>query len=166
MAAEREGVLLGARDPGLPRVVLGDQPGREIHIRVAVDQGRVRGDLDPAHRHQAHRLGTAGDDHRRRAAHDALGGVGDRLQTRGAETVDGDGRCAHRNPRAQARDPRHVHPLLGLRHRAAEDHIIDFARIDPRRAFQCLGNGDGAELVGPRAAQCPARRFARRGSDR
>ena len=66
MAAQRERVLLLARDRRLARVVLGDQPGREVDVGIAVDQRRVRRDLVAAHRHQAHRLGAAGDDRRRR----------------------------------------------------------------------------------------------------
>jgi len=166
MAAQRERVLLGARDAGFACVIFRDQTGRKIDVGIAFDQRRVRRDLVAAHRHEAHRLGAAGDDRRGRAAHDPLGGVGDRLQARRAEAIDGDGRRGDRNARAQARDPRHVHALFRLGHRAPHDHIVDLARIDAGRALERLGDGGGAELVGPRAAQGAARRLARRGSHR
>ena len=67
MAAQRERVLLLARDARLARVILGDQPGAQVDVRIAIDQRRVRRDLVAAHRHQAHRLGAAGDDRRRRS---------------------------------------------------------------------------------------------------
>ena len=65
-----------------------------------------------------------------------------------------------RNAGAQARDPRDVHALLGLRHRAAQDHVVDFRRVDARRAPQRLGDRRRRELVRPRAAQRAAWRLA------
>ena len=50
-----------------PRVVLGDQPGAEVDVGIAVDQRRVGRHLVAAHRDEAHRLGAAGD-HRRAPA--------------------------------------------------------------------------------------------------
>ena len=35
-------------------------------------------------------------------------------------------------PGQQQADPRDVHPLLGLGHRAADDHVLDALRIDLR----------------------------------
>ena len=130
VAAQREGVLRLARDLRLPRVVLGHQAGCQVDVRVAVHQRRVRRDLVPAHGHEAHRLGAAGDDGRRCPAHDPLGAVGDGLQARGAEAVHRDGRCGDRNAGAKARDAGDVHALLGLGHRAAEDDVVDLGRIE------------------------------------
>jgi hypothetical protein len=90
MAAQREGVLLGPRDLRLARMVLRDESRAEVHVGVAVHQRRVRRDLVAAHRHEAHRLGPAGKDRRREAAHDVLGGVGNRLQPGRAEAVHRD----------------------------------------------------------------------------
>ena len=47
-------------------------------------------------------------------------------------TADADDRQAG----AQAGDPRDVQSLLGLRHRAAEDHVVDLGGIEPGRARQ------------------------------
>ena len=68
------------------------RPVAEIDVGVAVDQRRIRRDFVAAHRHEAHRLGAAGDDGRRGAAHDVLGGVGNRLKAGRTEAVDGDSR--------------------------------------------------------------------------
>src|SRR5207344_1765607 len=63
-------------------------------------------------------------------------------------------------------DPGDVHALVRLRHRAAHDHIVDVARVDAGCALQRLGDGNGAQLVGPRAAQSAGRRLARCGPHR
>ncbi len=159
MTAKRERILLRARDARFARVILGDQAGAQVHVGVTLDQRRIRRDLVSAHRHEAHRLGAAGHDRRREPAHHALGRVGDGLQPRRAEAVHRHRRGLDRNARAQARDPGDVHPLLGLRHRASQNHIIDFRRLDPGRAPQCLANRHRRELVWPRAAKRARRRL-------
>ena len=96
----------------------------------------------------------------------ALGGERDRLQARRAEAVDRDRRRGDRNAGAQAGDPRDVQALLGLRHRAAEDHVVDLRRRrGPARAAAPRAIDGRRELVGPRAAQRAVRRLADGGPD-
>ena len=78
-------------------------------------------------------------------------------------TVTADAVTGHAG--AQARDARDVQALLGLRHRAPEDHVVDLGGIDARRAAQRFGDDGGGELVGPRAAQRAVRRLADRRAD-
>ena len=74
----------------------------------------------------------------RDAAHDALGGVRDRLQARRAEAIDRHRRRGHRHAGAQAGDARDVQALLGLRHRAAEDHVVDLGGVERRARAAAL----------------------------
>ncbi len=159
MAAEREGVLLLARHGRFARVVFRDETGRQVDVGIAVHERGIRRDLVAAHRHEAHRLGAAGHDRGREAGHDPLGRRGDRLKPRRAEAVDRHGGRRHGHAGAQARDPRHVEPLLGFRHRAPDDHVLDLGRIEPGRATQGLRDHDRPHLVRARRAQRAFRRF-------
>ena len=165
MALERKGVLLLPRDPGFSRVVLGDQTGAQIDVGIGIDQRGVRRDLVAAHRDHAHRLGSAGDDRRRRSAHDALRRKRDRLQPGRTESVDRHRRGADGHACPQARNARDVQPLLGLRHRAPENDILDLGGFDPRRPAQRFGDHRRGELVRPGAAQGSVRRLAGRRAD-
>ena len=162
MTSQRELILLVAGDLVLARVVLGDEAGAQVDVRILVDQRRIRPDLVAAHRHQAHRLGAAGDDDVREAAHDVLGGRGNRLQARRAEAVHGDGRRVDRNAGAQARDARDVQPLLGLRHRASEDHVVDVRGLEGRHTTQRLADHGRRHLVRANGSQRAVRRLADR----
>ena len=162
VAAKRERVLFGARDDRFARVVLGDQPGAEIDIRVRRDELRIRRDLVAAHRHHAHRLGAAGHGGAALSKHDALGAVRDRLQPRRAEPVDRDRGRFDGNAGAQAGDPRHVHPLLALGHRASDDHIVDRRGLELRHPLQRAPDRDRAKFVGPHHAERALRRLADR----
>ena len=164
MAAQREGVLFLARDAALARVVLRDEAGREIDVRIAVDERRIGRHLVAAHRHHAHRLGAAGDRRAAEAAHDALGGIRDRLQAGRAKAIDGHRRCAHGHARAQARDARHVQPLLGLGHRASEDDVLDIGGLHSRRAAKRLADDGRCHFVGPHRLERAVRRASHRRS--
>ena len=164
MAPQRVVVLSLPRDLRLARVVLCDQAGRQVHVRVAVHQRRVRRDLVPAHRHQAHRLGAPGDDGRRRSAHDPLGGVGDGLKTRGTEAVHRHSRRADRHARSQARDSRDVHALFRLGHRAPQDDVVDLGRVELTGARQCRMDRRGGHVVWARGPQRARRGLADGGS--
>ena len=81
-----------ARDAGFARVVLGDEARRQVHVRVALDERRVRRHLVPP-------IGTRLIDSVPPAriasacpARDALGGLRDRLQPGRAESIHGHGR--------------------------------------------------------------------------
>ena len=148
MAAQRKGILFLSRDLVLARMVLGDEPGAQVDVRIAFDERGVRRDLVASHRHHAHRLGAAGDHCVREAAHDALAGIGNRLQAGRTKAIDRHSRCADGNAGAKARDARDVQPLLGLRHRAAEDDVFDVGRLDVWRLAQRFGNHRCRHLVG------------------
>ncbi len=143
-----------------------DEPGAQIHVGIVIDERRIGRDRVAAHRNQAHRLGAAGDDGRRRTAHDPFGGERDRLQPRRTESVDRDRRRRDRHASAQARNARDVQPLLGLRHRAAEDHVVDLGGLDARRATERFGDGGRGEFVGSRRAKGAVWRLADRRSHR
>ena len=145
-------------------MVLRDEARREIDIGVAVDERRIRRHLIAAHRHHAHRLGPAGDRRAAEAAHDAFGGIRDRLQPRGAEAIDGHRRCADGHARAQARDARDVQTLLGLRHRASEDDVLDVGRLHPGRAAKRLADDGRGHFIGPDRLERAVRRASHRRS--
>jgi hypothetical protein len=63
----------------------------------------------------------------------SVGGQRHRLQSGRAEAVDGLRRHRVRQPGQQRADAGHVHALLALRHRAADDDVVDPAGIDARR---------------------------------
>jgi hypothetical protein len=163
VAAQRVGVLLVARDAGFARVVLGDQPGAQVHVRILVHERGIGRDLVPAHRHEAHRLGAAGEHRAGEAAHDALGAVGDRLQPRRAEAVDRHGRRLDRQPGPQAGDAGHVQALLGFGHRAPEDHVVDlWAATAGARPSTSPRARSAASSSGPRRAERAGGRLAHR----
>ncbi len=108
------------------------RPVLEIHVRVGLDEARIRRQLVAGHRHHAHRLGASGHGDLRMTEHDALGAIGDRLQTRRAEAIDGHRRCGDRDAGPQAGDTCNVQTLLAFRHRAAENHVLDVVRARRR----------------------------------
>ena len=165
MALEGEAVLRLARDARFPCVVLSHETGREIDVGIGVHERRVRRQLVAAHRHQAHRLGAAGDDDLGGADHDALGGLGNRLQAGRTEAVDRHRRGGVRHAGAQAGDARDVQPLLGLRHRAPEDDIVHLRRIERGDARERARDRRGGHVVGTRGAERAVRRLADRGAD-
>ncbi len=57
---------------------------------------------------------------------DSVGGHGDRLQSRSAESVDGHAGNRVRQAGAQRRDARHVIAGFGFGHGAAEDDVVHF----------------------------------------
>jgi hypothetical protein len=65
-----------------------------------------------------------------------------------------------RQARQQHADARHVHALLRLGHRAADDHVADVVRVEPGhlrdRALQHVRE----HVVGPHAPEHAARRLA------
>ena len=166
VTSQREGVLRLAGNARFSSVILGHQSRAQVHVWIGVHQRRIGGDLVAAHRHEAHRLGAAGDDGRCETAHDALCAVRNRLKTRRAEPVDRDRGRADRNAGAQAGDARDVHPLFGLRHRAPQDHVVHVRGGQPRRARERGLDRDCCQFVGPGAPQRAIRRFSNGGTRR
>ena len=62
MRSQREAVLLLPRDGRFTGVVLRNEAGAEVDVRIVVNERRIGRDLVPAHRHEAHRFGAAGND--------------------------------------------------------------------------------------------------------
>ena len=69
-------------------------------------------------------------------------------------------------PASSSADARDVHALLGLRHRAADDHVVDRRGIEPghlrERALQHVRE----HVVGPHVPEHAARRLADRRAGR
>ena len=76
-----------------------------------------------------------------------------------AETLDG-------QARAQRRNPREIHSLLGFGRGAADDHILDILRLKTFRARQRFFDRDRCEIVGARHAQRSLRGLAHGGPHR
>ena len=144
------GKLVGllAGDGVFAREIFGGEAHAEIGVGIVIHEPGIGRDLVATHRHHAHGLGAASDDHVGMAAHDALGGHGDGLQARGAEAVDGHRRKLDGQAGAQGRDARDVHALLGFGHGAAEDHVVNFFGIEVWNAVERTAYGDGGEVVG------------------
>ena len=84
-----------------------------------------------AHRHPAHGLDAAGDDHVIVAGHHAGGGEADRLLRGAALPVEGDAGDRLGPARAEHRVPGDVERLLADLANAAPDHVLDYGRVDP-----------------------------------
>ena len=102
----------------------------EIGVRIVIHQPRIRRDFVAAHRHHAHRLGAAGDaivalPAMMRSAAMAIDCSPDEQKRL---TVIAE--AFHRQARAQRRDARDVHALLGFGHGAAENHVVDFLGVE------------------------------------
>ena len=162
-SAKRVGLL--AADPVLPRHVLGGDAHGQVDVGVALERAsgwatillppigtRLIDSVPPATTTSAS------------PASDRLGGEGDRLQARRAEAVDGHGRGRRRDAREERRQARHVHPLLGLGHGAAEDHVVDHLRPRaPGRARRAARMTAAARSSGRVCRSVPLRRLAHRG---
>jgi hypothetical protein len=129
----------------------------------------VEARLVAAHRHHAHAFGAAGDHHLRFAQPNAVGRKRDRLHARGAEAVHRHAGDAVGEPREEQPDARDVHALLGFGHRATDDHVVGFARIQAGTPRHHRLEHVREHVVGTHVPEHAARRFAdghsRRGDD-
>ena len=96
---------------------------------------------------------------------DALGRHGNRLQAGRAEAIDGHRRHLNRQPRAQRRNASHVHPLLGLRHGAAQDDVFNFPGIKLRHAIERALDRNRSQFIRTRSPQRPLKRAPHRSAD-
>ena len=167
---ERERVLRFAADLPLRRDLLGRQAHAvgDADVLVPGQDLGVERRLVAAHRHEAHRLGAAGDEHVGLADADAIGGHLDGGDPRGAEAVHR--HAGHRvRQRELSRDACHVHALLGLGERAADDRVLDRLRIQRRHLRQRAADRRDQQVVGPCVPEVaparPADRCARGGDD-
>ena len=148
--SDGEGILLVARHFPL----LGNLLGGEAHaegdgvVVVALKEGRVDGDLVAHHLvHQRHRFGAGSDHHVGFAEADARGSIGHGLHAGGAEAIDSVARHRIRQSGQQHADAGDVHALLGFRHGAADDDVVDQRRIKPRGLRQNRLDGMGQHVV-------------------
>ena len=68
-------------------------------------------------------------------------------------------------PGAQARDAGDVGSLLGLGHRAAENYILDFLRIECRHAIKRATYGSGGKIVRASSGECALGSLAHSSAD-
>jgi hypothetical protein len=122
----------------------------DVDLRELLHGLRVARRVVPAHRDHRHRLGAACNGDIDRSRHDALGGDADRLDTGRAEAVDGHARDLMGKPGEETGDAGHVHALLGLRERAAEDDILDLVLVEFRGLLHDGLDGVSRHVVGPR----------------
>lgn len=110
--------------------------------------------VEAAHRHGAHHLHAAGDDHIVHAAQDGLRAERDALQAAGAEAVDGHRADVHGEARAQHGETRDVEALTGLGHGAAPHDIVHVLGVELHLLDHRLEHGRG-EIYGMHACKCP-----------
>ena len=135
MALQRKRILLLARHLPALRHFLGRDAHAVSDADVLVgEDGRIDRDLVAHHRHHAHASVppasiTSASPRRMRSAASATACKPDEQKrlTVMPGTVSG-------KPGEQHADARDVHALLGLRHRAADDHVADARRVDAGRA--------------------------------
>ena len=166
-----ERVLILAAHLPLCSHPLGGQP----HAIGNVDVLRVREDLRVdadlvAHdlRHRAHALGARGNHHVSLSEPDAAGGIGHRLQARGAKAVHRHSGHAVRQAGEQQRDARHVHALLGLRHGTTRNHVADLVLVQIGDRGDDVAQHPGQHVVGANVAKraiATGHRRAQRGDD-
>ena len=118
------------------------------HLHPAPEIGRVGG--------ERHRLLTAGDDDVGVAVGDLLQSERNGAQAAAAQLVDAERRLFLRNAGLHRRLAGRILALRGGKN-LPEDHFVHFARVDLRR-FESALDGDGAELVGGRRAECAVER--------
>ena len=153
MAAQGERVLLLPRHLKLARQILRGQPHRDVDAGMFLGQRRIGHKFVAAHRHQRHRFHATGDDGLPHPTHNLLRSQGDSLQAAGAETVDRLGRHLHRQTGAQTGDAADIHALLGLRHGATQNHIVDILGVHRGGTLHHSPNHRGGHLLGAGRAQ-------------
>jgi hypothetical protein len=110
-------------------------------------------DLVAAEWDQGHGFGPAGNDDVGASSADSVGGEGDGLQARCAVAVDGHGRGFDGQAGAERADARYILTLLGFRHGAADDDVLDFLLVQAGHALKRALDGESAQVVGPRGTQ-------------
>src|SRR5580658_1161886 len=116
-------------------------------------QPRVGRNFVAAHRNHRHGFSSAGEHDFGGAGHDALGSHGNRLQSGGAEAIDGHRRDLDRKTSAQGGDAGDIHSLFGFGHGAAEDNVFNFFGVKLRHAVKSGLDGDGGQFIGARGTE-------------
>jgi hypothetical protein len=166
VTAQRKCILLRARHAVLFRHILRGVAHAYVGLRhAALERGIGRG-LDAAHRNHAHALDTARDGDLDFTQSNARGGIVDRLQTGGAEAIDGRSRHRDGKSRAQYREARHIQPLFAFGHGAAQNDVFDLRGIETLRARNGFLHNQRGQLVRARVAQRTLEGFADRRSYR
>ncbi len=165
VAIHRELVGLLARDVEARGETLRSKSHREIGVGIVLHQPGVGGDFVAAHGNHGHGLDATGNHDLGSASHNALGTLGDRLQSGRAEAVDGDGRGLDRKSGAQGGDAGNVHALFRFRHGATQDDVLDLFGVELGHALEGTLDRIGSEVVGTGGAQGSLVGFADRGSN-
>ena len=154
MAAQRERVLLFARDARFARVILGDQAGTQIDVGIVIDERRVRRHRVAAHRHETHRLGAAGDDRTSADPHmmrSAANAIACRPDEQNRLIVTADALTGTPARRLAIRATFRPCSASGIAQPRMTSSIS--AGVDAGRAAQRLGDRRRGEFVGPGPAQ-------------
>ena len=122
----------------------------------------VGGDLVAAHRNHAHALGAGADHDFGFAEADAVRRNRHRLEPRRTEAIDGHSRNVVGKSGEQQPDAGDVHPLLGLRHRAADHDVVYHRGIQSRRLRECTLQHMRQHVVWTDVPEHAARRLAHR----
>ena len=152
MAAHGELLLVAPRDLVRAGQVLGGLAHGDVGLGVSRREAGVGHRVEAHDRHAGHRFDPGADEGFAGAHGDRAGRHVHRLHRRAAEPVDGRGRGALRQPGQEADQARDVQALLALGEGAADDHVLDRLRVDPR-ALDQRGDDLGRELVRPDAGE-------------
>jgi hypothetical protein len=145
-----------------------DLLGRQAHavgdaqVLVARKHLGAEGRLVATHGHHAHRLDAAGDHHVGFAHADAVGCHLHRREAGRAEAVDGDAAHGVGQAGQQRSHAAHVHALLGLGHRAADDGILDGLGVEVGHLLERTADGGHQQVVRTGVLEVAAARLADR----
>ena len=131
VAQGRERLLGATGDLILPGDVLGGHAHAVVGLGVVGDQLGARERVVAADRHPGHRFDPGADEHLAGVELDRARRHVDRLHRGAAEAVDRGAGDRDRQMREQCHQARHVHALLALGKRAADDHVLDVGGLDP-----------------------------------
>ena len=170
--SQRELVLLLARHAASLGDVLAGLTHRvgvvhlgQVRVGEAPAEGRVEhlaraalvGGLGLGHdvRRAGHRLDAAGNERVAVAGHDRVGGRVDRLESGAAQPIDRLAGDLDRKAGKQRGHAGHVPVVLAGLVGAAEDHVLELARLDARSLDRGLDR-DRGKIVRPDARECTA----------
>ncbi len=126
---------------------------RHIQAGILLLHPRIGGAV--AHHHRD-RFNAAAEDRVSAFLHDHVRGLHDRLQARVAESVHREAGRGDRQSGAKRRHACDVVPLRAMRLAAAEDHVLDYRRIELRHFAQDIGNAMTGEIIGTGHVERPA----------
>ncbi len=138
-----DAVPLGDDLGGLPHAEVDARPPLGERLVVEIDAAEV------LVLHHGDRFDTGADDGVDLADHHAVGGHGDGIETRRAETIDGRARHRRGKPGAQRSDAPDILPGGPLGEPAAHQDAFDLVIGELGNVVQCGADGVGGEIVRP-----------------